>query len=92
MALKHKAGIDWITLGVFFSLLVVGWLMLYAATYTEGADTFIQFDSPIGKQSAWVIISVLAFLSVQLIDEKIWNSLAYFIYSGSILLLLLVLV
>ena len=92
MALKHKAGIDWITLGVFFSLLVVGWLMLYAATYTEGADTFIQFDSPIGKQSAWVIISVLAFLSVQLIDEKIWNSLAYFIYAGSILLLLLVLV
>lgn len=93
MALKQrKAGIDWITLSVFFSLLIVGWLMLYAATYTEGAESFIQLDSPIGKQSMWVIISVLAFLIVQLIDEKLWNSLAYFIYAASIVLLLLVLV
>jgi|GEM_PF-5667247 len=87
MALKQrKAGIDWITLSVFFSLLIVGWLMLYAATYTEGMESFIQFDSPIGKQSAWVVVSVLAFMIVQLIDEKIWNSLAYFIYAGSVFL------
>lgn len=90
--MQRKAGIDWITLSVFFSLLIVGWLMLYAATYVEGSETFLKFDSPIGKQSAWVVISIFAFLIVQLIDEKFWNSLAYFIYAGSILLLLLVLV
>ncbi len=93
MSLKQrKAGIDWITLSVFFSLLIVGWLMLYAATYVEGSKSFIEFNSPIGKQTIWVFISVLVFLIVQLIDEKIWNSLAYIIYAGSIFLLLLVLV
>lgn len=93
MSLKQrKAGIDWITLSVFFSLLIVGWLMLYAATYVEGSGTFIDFSSPIGKQTIWVFISVMAFLIVQLLDEKIWNSLAYIIYAGSIFLLLLVLI
>lgn len=90
--MQRKAGIDWITLSVFFSLLIVGWLMLYAATYIEGSETILQFDSPIGKQTIWVFISVFVFLIVQLIDEKFWNSLAYFIYAGSIFLLLLVLV
>lgn len=93
MAFKQrKAGIDWITLSVFFSLLIIGWLMLYAATYVEGSESFIEFSSPIGKQTIWVFISVLAFLTVQLLDEKTWNSLAYIIYAGSIILLLLVLV
>ncbi len=92
MTLKqHRAGIDWITLSVFFSLLIVGWLMLYAATYVEGSESFIEFNSPIGKQTIWVFISVMAFLIVQLIDEKIWNSLSYIIYAGSIFLLLVVL-
>lgn len=66
--------------------------MLYAATYVEGSESFIDFSSPIGKQTIWVFISVMAFLIVQLLDEKIWNSLAYIIYAGSIILLLLVLV
>ena len=89
---QRKAGIDWITLIVFFSLLIVGWLVLYAATFVEGSESFIEFSSPIGKQTIWIIISVLAFLIVQLLDEKTWNSLAYIIYAGSIILLLLVLV
>ncbi|MEJ6692513.1 MAG: rod shape-determining protein RodA [Saprospiraceae bacterium] len=89
---QRKAGIDWITLIVFFSLLIVGWLVLYAATYVEGSESFIEFSSPIGKQTIWIFISVLAFLIVQLLDEKTWNSLAYIIYAGSIILLLMVLV
>lgn len=93
MALKsRKVGIDWITLGVFFSLLIVGWLMLYAATYEESATTFFDINSLIGKQTIWVIISVLLFLIIQLIDDKLWNSLAYVVYAASLVLLLLVLV
>lgn len=93
MALKpRKAGIDWITLSVFFSLIIVGWLMLYAATYEEDMNTIFDFGSVIGKQSIWLIISIITFLVIQLIDIKLWNSLAYIIYAVAIFMLLLVLI
>lgn len=89
---RRKAGIDWLTLGAFFSLLVIGWLMLYAVMYVPESESWINWDSAIGNQTIWLVISILAFFLVQLFDDKLWSSLSYFIYAGSILLLLLVLV
>ena len=85
--------IDWITLTVFFSLLIIGWLMLYASVYDSKAPyAYLDFDSTIGKQTVWVGIALASFVLVYAIDWQFWNTFAFPIYGAAIFLLILVLI
>ena len=85
--------IDWITLTVFFSLLIIGWLMLYAAVYDgENPHAYLDFNSAIGKQTLWLGVAVIAFIIVYVIEWEFWNSFAFPIYALGIVLLILVLI
>lgn len=85
--------IDWITLTVFFSLLIIGWLMLYAAVYDSNDPyAYLDFSSSIGKQTIWLGVSVAIFVLVYVIEWQFWNSFAFPIYAAAIVLLILVLV
>ena len=85
--------IDWITLTVFFSLLIIGWLMLYAAVYDKtNPYAYLDFSSSIGKQTIWLGIAVVTFVIVYVIEWEFWNSFAFPIYAVTILLLVLVLI
>lgn len=92
MSVQQKVSIDWITVTVYISLLVIGWLMLHAAAFDETQSyPFFDFSTTIGKQTIWVGISLVIFIACLAIDWKFWNSLAYPIYAFCLLLLLLVL-
>jgi rod shape determining protein RodA len=84
---------DWVTLTVYFSLVTIGWFMIFSTLYNESTpyETF-DLTSPMGAQTLWTIISVFAFLSVLTIDWKFWNTLAFPIYGITLLLLILVLI
>ena len=85
--------IDWITLTVFFSLLIIGWLMLYASVYdSKVPHAYLDFDSTIGKQTVWVGIALASFVLVYAIDWQFWNTFAFPIYGVAISLLILVLI
>ena len=87
--------IDWMTFSLYLSLLVIGWLMLFSVGYGDGyPEAILDFmaDTAIGRQSAWVGISLFFLMFTLVIDWKFWNSLAYLIYGFGILLLLAVLV
>ena len=84
--------IDWITLTVFFSLLIIGWLMLYAAVYDSNQPhAYLDFSSVIGKQTLWMGIALITFVIIYVIEWEFWNSFAFPIYAAGILLLFLVL-
>ncbi len=92
-ARKSIISIDWVLLTVYASLLIIGWLMLYAAVYdSESPHAYLDFGSTIGKQTVWLGIAIVAFILAYTIDWKFWNSLAFPIYGIGILLLVLVLV
>ena len=85
--------IDWITLTVFFSLLIIGWLMLYAAVYdSNNPHAYLDFSSAIGKQTLWLGLAVATFVVVYVIEWEFWNSFAFPIYAVGILFLILVLI
>ena len=89
----RSKGLDWITLSLYFSLLIIGWLMLYAAVYDENNPlAFLDISTPIGKQSIWVLISLFVFAISMVIDYKFWNTFAYPIYLITIVLLIGVLI
>lgn len=93
MSVQPRISIDWITVAIYISLLVIGWLMLHAAAFDESqAYPFFDFTTTIGKQTIWVGVSLILFIASLAIDWKFWDSLAYPIYAFCLLMLILVLI
>jgi rod shape determining protein RodA len=90
---SRNRGFDWIMLTVYFSLVAIGWAMLYSATYIpEQPFAFLNISTTIGSQTVWIVISLLAFVSVLTLDWKFWNTLAFPVYAASLFMLVLVLI
>lgn len=85
----RKDRFDWITFVIYFTLIVIGWLMQYAVN-GGGGDAGI-WEGNFGRHTVWVGISLVAFIVAQIIDARLWRTLAYPIYGVSIILLVLVL-
>ena len=84
---------DWVAISSFFSLVIIGWLMLYSIKY-DPDHPYLFFDpaTSIGKQTIWLGISMVVFIMVMNIEWTFWNTLAIPIYTISIVLLILVLI
>ncbi len=91
-ALSKNKTFDWITLSVYFSLVVIGWFMVFSTLFDpKNPYSFLDITTPIGAQSLWVVISLLTFISALTLEWKFWNTLAFPIYGFTIALLILVL-
>ncbi len=78
--------IDWIMVILYFVLVIMGWLNIFAASYNEAHPGIFDIDQNYGKQMIWIGTSVVIILIILLIDVKFYNAFGYVIY---ILLLLL---
>ena len=87
------SNVDLVTFSLYLALLGVGWLMVYTVNYEEVSQGGILefFSSNIGKQTIWMVISLVVFFFVLLIDRKFWETFAYLFYIISIVLLVAVL-
>lgn len=89
---RTKQYYDWITIGIYLSLLIVGWIALYSVTAPQSLTTdFLSIDHPMTKQSLYLVAALVIFSAVQWVDEKFWHTFSYLFYSISLVLLLLVL-
>ncbi len=84
---------DWITVLIYFILVILGWINIYAANYDEDiAGSIFSISQNSGKQLLWIGTSVLIIVAILIIDFRFYDSLAaYIIYGITILLLLIVL-
>ena len=84
-ALSKDKTYDWITLSVYFSLLMIGWFMVFSTVYEEkNPYAFLDITTTIGSQSLWMLLSLVAFFSALTLDWKFWNTLAFPIYAINI--------
>ena len=86
------ARIDWITLGVYLVLVLIGWMTIYSANYEEGQE-FRLFDLSVrhGRQFVYILAALLIGLVVLVVDSKFWGFFAYPVYGVMIFLLVAVL-
>jgi len=91
-SLRSTHPIDWILLSVFFSIALIGWLMLYTVSYEGGGLGSFSFDSIVGKQTIWIGVAVVLFIVFYSLDWRIWNNLALPIYLTTLLSLVVVLI
>ncbi len=88
-----KEGLDWTTLSLWISLVVIGWVMIYAVDKHKFIeDGLINFQSNTGKELIFIGLSFVIGLFVFFIDWKIWRIFAYPIFGFSILFLISVLI
>jgi len=85
--------IDWSVVAIYFILVLIGWLNIFAAVYDEELEMSI-FDLSLnsGKQLIWIGTSVLIIIVIMTIDFRFYDSFAYIIYGTIVFLLIFVLV
>ena len=79
--------IDWITIILYFVLVVFGWLSICGATYDFGDPDFFSFDTFTGKQLLWIGCAMILALVLLNIEKKYYEMMSYPIYVGFIILL-----
>ena len=84
--------IDWLTIGIYFVLVIAGWLSIYAADYDpETSLSIFNISQSSGKQLIWIFTSVIIITFILLLDYRLFESLSYVIYLGALVLLIAVL-
>lgn len=85
--------LDWITVILYFVIVILGWLNIYAAIYDASLDLSI-FDNSLNSSRQLYFIggSVILILIILVMDFRFYETFAYLIYGGIMLLLISVLV
>lgn len=84
--------VDWPLLLMYFALVIIGWLSVYSAGLSEGSHPIYDMSQFSGKQMMWMGIAFALGFVILLLDAKLFDAFAYWIYAIVVLLLIAVLV
>ena len=80
--------IDWVTILLYVILIVWGWFSVCGACYDFSHPDLFSWESNSGKQLVWGGTSLMLATLLMLIEKRFYDTTAYFIYAGMVLLLL----
>src|SRR5688572_21780095 len=85
-------GIDWVLFWIYFVLVCIGIISIFAATYRSENifQGFVSFRTDYGKQALFFVFSLILGTVILLTDSKFFTATANLLYAFGILLLLLV--
>lgn len=81
--------IDWVTVALYLTLVICGWFSICGASYSYGETDLFSFDTRSGKQLVWIGCSLGLGFILLMLEEKIYELLAYLFYIGMMVLLLI---
>ncbi|MCB0792936.1 MAG: rod shape-determining protein RodA [Flavobacteriales bacterium] len=88
---RIRANIDPILVGLYLTLMALGWANIYSAAYDPSHPGLFDGSMEYGRQSVWIIASIVLGAAILLVQGRFFKDLAYAIYGGVVLLLVLVL-
>ncbi len=83
------AGIDWILVFVYVTLVGFGWLNIFAASKTEDNFEVLDFSTKYGKQLIWIGLSIPLVIIILFFNSKFYEQFASIFYLISIVTLVL---
>lgn len=86
--MNKKLYIDWLLVGLYTALVLIGWLAIYAVTGHEHYGLSFDFNESYGKQLVFIGMSVLIILLIMSIEHQFYERFAGIFYILSILFLL----
>lgn len=82
---------DLITLVLYLTLTILGWMTIYAVTSTGGHTDIFDLAVPHGRQLIWIGVSLVIAVIILSLDYRFIEGVSYLAYGGAMLLLVLVL-
>lgn len=79
--------LDWWTIGIYLALLTFGWISVCGASYTYGDTDIFSLDTRSGMQIVWIGTSICLGFVLLTFDDHFYDTFAFFIYVGMLLLL-----
>ena len=84
--------IDWVTVLIYFALVLIGWFSIFSAKYNEMHPSIFDFSMEYGKQLVWIGAALFFGFIILLIDAKFFNAFSLWIYIIVLTSLVMVLV
>jgi rod shape determining protein RodA len=84
-------GIDWVTIWLYFALVVIGLLCIFSVEYKSGDNvlqSFLGFKKEYSKQLFFLFTSIFVGVFILLTDSKFFTATANLAYAFGILLIL----
>lgn len=78
--------IDWLTVVLYATLSIVGWLIIYSASAGDTGKSIFDSSIPSGKQFQWMIACVLTVFVLLLLDSRLYITFSYPIFVAVLLL------
>lgn len=83
--------IDWPTVLLYLALMIMGWLNIYAAVFSEDHMSIFDISQRYGMQLIWILTAILIAIVILSIDARFFNIFANYLYFIILLILVLVL-
>jgi len=77
---KLLSNLDWTTVFIYILLVLMGWLNIYAAVYSDEHSSIFDFSQRYGKQLIWIGFAFLLAIIVLFSDARIYSGFAYVFY------------
>ena len=88
----HKRqSIDWVLIGIYLVLVLIGWLNIYASIHSSDPESILAWSSRAGKQFVWILTSFgLAAIILFALPPRLWEGVCIPLYLFVLALLVLV--
>ncbi|MFY0687829.1 MAG: rod shape-determining protein RodA [Cyclobacteriaceae bacterium] len=84
--------IDWLTIFIYLTLVVLGWFNIYAADYDpELNQSMFSLSQSSGKQLLWIGTAMVLIIIVLALDYRFYEQFSFIVYGVAIFLLVFVL-
>ncbi|MBC7126556.1 MAG: rod shape-determining protein RodA, partial [Bacteroidales bacterium] len=80
--------LDWVATILYVVLVLMGWLNIYAAVYSDEHRNILDFSQRYGKQLVWIFFAFLMAIVILYSNDRIFPAFAYIFY-GIILITLI---
>jgi len=85
-----SGSLDWPTIGLYFALVIMGWINIYAVVFDEGVhQPIFSLTLNSGRQLIFIAASFIIIMGIVILDMRFYETFAYVLY-GLILVLLLI--
>lgn len=86
-----SANVDRVLLVIYLLLMLMGWANIYSAAYDPDHPNIFDQDREYGKQSVWIVVSLITGAGILLIRGHLFRDSAYAVYGFTLVLLTAVL-
>jgi rod shape determining protein RodA len=80
--------IDWLSVVLYLSLVIIGWSNIYSTTFTEADESIFNFTTLHGKQLFFIGVSLMAIVIIMALEVNFYERFSSLFYLVSMISLL----